>query len=83
MKKIITMILVFAMITTLFVGCGNMTIIDTTWSFDHAIIFLPNGEKIEGQVSSWMDYEASDMIQVSIDGNTYLTHSSNVVLISE
>ena len=82
MKKLIAMMLACVMIVTLFAGC-NMAIIDTTWSFERAIIFLPNGEKIEGKVSSWTDYDASDMIQVSIDGTTYLTHSSNVVLISE
>ena len=64
-------------------GCGNMSVIDTTWSFEKAIIFLPDGEKLEGKVSTWNDYDGSDMIQVTIAGKTYLTHSSNVVMISE
>lgn len=64
-------------------GCGNMSVIDSTWSFERAIIFLPNGEKIEGPVTSWNDYDGSDMIQVRIDDTVYLTHSSNVVMISE
>ena len=66
-----------------FAGCGNMSVMDTVWSFERAIIFLPDGEKLEGKVTSWTDYENSDMIQVTIDGKTYLTHSSNVVMISE
>lgn len=63
------------------VGC-NKQIIDTTYSFDKAIINLPNGEIIEGKVDSWKDYEG-DQIQVKIDGKTYLVHAEDIVLISE
>lgn len=69
---------------------GLPSIIDTTWSFERAIISLPDpagkfGDYfyVEGNVDSWKDFENSDMIQVRIDGVTYLTHSSNVILISE
>lgn len=82
MKKIITLVLATIMALSL-IACGNRTVFDTTWTFERAIIFLPDGEKIEGAISSWTDYESSDMIQVTIDGETYLTHSSNVILISE
>ena len=51
-------------------------------SYEYAIIGLPNGEVVEGRVSSWTDFEDGDQIQVKIDGKTYLVHSSNVVLIS-
>lgn len=81
-KKILGIYILIAMIFAL-VGCGNMGIIDTTYSFERAIIFLPDGQKIEGKVEMWQDYESSDMIQVKIDGKTYLTHSTNVILISE
>ncbi len=64
-------------------GCGNMQVLDTTYSFERAIISLPNGEIIEGEVQSWTDFEDADQIQVKIDGKQYLTHISNVVLISE
>ena len=63
------------------VGC-NKQIIDTTYSFDKAIINLPNGEIIEGKVDSWKDYEG-DQIQVKIDGKAYLVHAEDIVLISE
>ena len=81
MKKIICILL--AIITVIAMTGCNRQLIDTTWSFERAIIFLPDGEKIEGKVRSWRDYENSDMIQVSIDGNQYLTHSSNIILISD
>lgn len=38
---------------------------------------------IKGRVESWVDFEVGDMIQVKIDGATYLTHPANVVLIAE
>lgn len=66
----------------LLAGC-NMTVVDTTWSFERAIIFLPDSSTIEGEVESWTEYEGSDMIQVKIDDTVYLTHSANVILISE
>lgn len=81
MKKVICILLAVIMIVAM-TGC-NRQLIDTTWSFERAVIFLPDGEKIEGRVSSWRDYESSDMIQVAINGNQYLTHSSNVILISD
>ena len=62
-------------------GC-NKQLIDVTYSFEKAVISLPNGEVISGEVSSWNDYDG-DQLQVVIDGVTYLTHSENVVLISE
>lgn len=79
MKKLIFIIIAFALIT--FTGC-NKQIIDTTYSFDKAIIELPNGEVVEGKVESWKDYDG-DQIQVKIDGKTYLAHSMNVCLINE
>lgn len=101
MKKFITVDLVVLIITIacllmLAFGVGDAqaafglpTLIDTTWSFDRAIISLPytgfasNSFCVEGKVDSWKDFENSDMIQVEIGGVVYLTHSSNVVLISE
>ena len=58
------------------VGC-NRTLVDTTWAYKYADIQGIGTVK----VASWRDYENSDMIQVSsTDGNTYLTHSVNVIL---
>ena len=80
MKKIIFIIIALALIA--FTGC-NKQIIDTTYSFDKAIIELPNGEVVEGKVESWKDYDDGDQLQVKIDGKTYLVHSMNVCLINE
>ena len=63
-------------------GC-NKQVVDLTYSYERAMISLPNGEIIDGKVQSWTDYEDGDQIQVKINGVTYLVHSSQVVLISE
>jgi len=84
MKKIIVLLLVVILIlsTALLAGC-NKQMVDLTYSYEYAIIGLPNGEVVEGKVSSWTDFEDGDQIQVKIAGKTYLVHSSNVVLISD
>lgn len=61
----------------------NVQVVDTKYNFDKAIISLPNGEIVEGEVESWRDYDGSDQIQVKINGTTYYCHHSDVVLIEE
>ena len=84
MKKIIAIVLLAALVVGLLILAGcNKQVVDLTYSYEYAIIGLPNGEVVEGKVSSWTDFEDGDQIQVKIDGKTYLVHSSNVVLISD
>ena len=80
-KKLVIMICAIAL-AGLLTGC-NKQVFDTTYSYDRAILYLPNGEVIEGKVQSWTDYEDGDQSQVKIDGKQYLIHSENIVLISE
>lgn len=61
----------------------NRQPVDLTFSYDRAIVRLPDGTVIDGKCSSWRDYEDGEQLQVVIDGVTYLTHSANVVLIKE
>ena len=81
MKKWIAFCFVLASLAVL-TGC-NKQMVDLTYSYERAILSLPNGEIVEGKVSSWTDFEDGDQIQVRIDGKTYLVHSSNIVLISD
>lgn len=62
---------------------GNYQFLSISNSYNRAIIALPNGKIIEGNVDSWMDFPNNDQIQVVIDGTTYLVHSANVVLIQD
>ena len=81
MKKLISLLLA-VLAAVMLSGC-NKQMVDLTYSYEYAIISLPNGEVVEGKVSSWTDYEDGDQLQIKISGKTYLVHSSNVVLISE
>ena len=81
MKKILAIALAMILMLT-FTAC-NKQMVDLTYSYERAILSLPNGEIVEGRVSSWTDFEDGDQIQVRIDGKTYLVHSSNIVLISD
>ena len=82
MKRLFYILLTLVLLVTMLCGC-NKQIFDTTYTFDKAIISLPNGDIIEGDVQSWTDYEDGDQIQVVINGKTYLVHSSQIVLIAE
>lgn len=82
MKKILATLIIMLLLVATLSGC-NKQLFDTTYSFDRAIISLPNGQVVDGKVDSWTDYEDGDQIQVKINGITYLVHSSNIVLIKE
>ncbi len=79
MKKSIILIAVFV----LFISGCNVQIIDTTWKYDKAYINV-GSETIICEVSSWKDYQNSDMIQVRCkDGRSFLGHSSAIILVDE
>lgn len=80
-KKILTLGLTIVMMLTL-VGC-NKTMFDTTYSYDRAIIALPNGDTIEVEIDSWCDYEGEQLQIKAEDGTIYLTSSFNCVMIKD
>lgn len=80
-KKLLAAILALGMALSL-AGC-NRQMIDLTYSYKYAIISLPNGEIIEGEVDSWRDYKDGDQIQITIDGVTYLVHSTDAALMTK
>jgi len=82
MKKIICVVLILSLALAL-TACkvGNRQVgWDTTQTFTHAILELGNGELIEGTVTSWRDFDESDVVQFTMNGVTYLTHYSKVIL---
>lgn len=62
---------------------SNRQYTDTAQKFDYAVIAIPNGDVVEGEVQSWLDFDDGDQLQVVINGVTYLTHSTNVVLMKK
>lgn len=81
MKRLLIFMLTLVVLLGLLCGC-NEQIFDTTYSYERAIVALPGGRVVEGECSSWKDWE-DGTIQVVIDDMTYYTHSANVILISE
>ena len=85
MKKIICVVLILSLALAL-TACqvGNRQVgWDTTQTFTHAILELGNGEIVAGTVTSWRDFEESDVVQFTMNGITYLTHYSKVILCTE
>ena len=68
-KRVLCLLSALVMLLALS-ACGNRQLIDTTYTFNKAIISLPNGTVVEGKVTSWKDYEDGAQIQVVIDGTT-------------
>lgn len=83
---VITIIVVVAVASLFgfaFTSCTNKQLIDTTYKFEKAVIYI-GGEWRTVEVDSWKDFEDGDQLQIKDkDGNVYLVHSSNVTLIKE
>lgn len=83
MKKI-TFVALMVVIIVALTGCSfNKQVFDTNYSFKYAVIMRADGEQTI-KIKSWRDFEDGDQIQfTSVDGITYLTHASNVILMSD
>jgi hypothetical protein len=74
---ILEAVIIIGVCNMLLTGC-NYQAIDLNYGFTEAYV-IDTGETIK--IKSWCDYGDSDMIQFTdTDGRTYLTHSSNVIL---
>ena len=85
MRSVFALFLLFAVVAgfgVMLTSC-NRQIIDTTYKFEWAMLKLPSGELVIGQVDAWKDFQDGDQIQVKINGITYLTHACNVTLMTE
>ena len=78
MKKIL---LTLSIISLFLLTSCNYNTLDFTYEFDYAYIKLPNGDVVEGKITSWRDFEDGDQLQVTVNGKTYLVHSMNCVLV--
>lgn len=81
MKKYLAIVLAVILCVGIFSGC-NKQLIDLNYEFNYAIISLPNGDVVEGKISSWNDYEG-EQIQVKMNDKVYVVHSANIVLIKQ
>lgn len=85
MKKftVIFVIMIFTLVLILS-SCGNKALFDTTYKFNYAIVEFPGGNVEKINIKNWTDYEDGEQIQITAsDGNTYLVHAANCVLVAE
>ena len=80
MRKLIVVLLVIAVMLSL--SSCNYQMTDWVYQYDYAIIKLPNGEVVEGNIVKWKDYEGEQLQIVLENGNTYLVSSIYTTLIS-
>ena len=82
-KKVILLVLVLLFAVVILSSCGNRQVgIDTNQNFNKAYINLGSEWKLI-TVKAWRDFENGDEIQVvASDGTVYLTHYSNMILVS-
>ena len=81
-KKVIALCAILLIVVIVLCSCtvGNRGIgLDTKQTFRYANIYL-DGEWQDVVVKTWRDFENSDSVQITIDGNTFYTHLSNVIL---
>lgn len=78
MKKLA--IILFIISTAIIMTECNKQIVDLTYNYTYGYVELPNGECVEGEISTWKDYDDGDQIQVVINGITYFTDTTRVVL---
>lgn len=83
MKKLIILTLVLALLVTMLTSCGNMDLWDTNYTFDRAIIKMPDGEVLEVEIKQWCDYEGEQVQIVAKDGTVYLVSTYNCILIND
>ena len=77
---IIAIVVIF--ITSCLTGC-NKQIIDLTYSYNYAIIQLPDGTIKEGKIASWSDYDGEQLQVKFKDGTVHLTSSYRCELINQ
>lgn len=64
-------------------GCGNKQFLDTNYTFNKAIVRMPDETVLEIEISTWKDYDGEQIQIIDKDGVVYLVSSYNCVLIKE
>lgn len=79
MKKIMCLLSMLFLL----VGCQDNKKYDLfdTQGYNYAIIKLPTGEIIEGDIQYWRDFSDGDQLEVKVNDVIYLTSSYNCILI--
>lgn len=81
-KKLVTLLSIAAL-SSILVGCGNRTLLDLNYTYDRAIIQLPDGTVVDTKIKAWSDYDGEQLQIIAEDGTVYLTNSFRCDLIKE
>lgn len=78
------LIIVLIVCFILLASCGNRKVgIDLNQSFNKAYVNIGNEWK-EFSIKSWRDFQEGDEVQIeTTNGEVYLTHYSNMVLVNK
>ena len=77
MKKL----LILPILALSLVGCGNLDMFDTNYTYHYALTKWPDGSVKKIEVKQWADYEGEQIQIIGKDGKTYLISMNNAVLI--
>ncbi len=83
LKKIFLAVLTTALLLLSLASCGNYDSFDTVYTYNRAIITLPDGSTMKIDVESWSDYESEQLQIEAKDGTVYLVNSVNCILIRD
>lgn len=78
--------IVFIMVIVILIsltGCGNKDFWDSNYTFNKAIIKMPDGNVLELEIETWRDYDGEQIQITDKNGTIYLVSSINCVLIKE
>lgn len=67
----------------LLTACGNKQFLDTTYTFNKAMIKLQDGTVTTIDIESWTDFDGEQLQIKSKDGVTYLVNSMNCTLFAD
>ena len=65
------------------VGCGNLDMFDTNYTYHYALTKWPDGTGKKIEIKQWADYEGEQIQIISTDGNIYLLSMNNTVLVRD
>ena len=60
---------------------GNKRVVDLNYSYDRAMIRMPDGKILDIEIADWSDYEGEQLQIVDKAGNVFLVSSYNCVLV--
>lgn len=82
MKNTLKITTMLVLIVLLISGC-NKDLFDTNYTYDIAIVKMPDGSVTEIAIKQWTDYGGEQLQIIATDGTIYLVNSVNCVLINK